>query len=39
MRVVPDQYIGILSSCMFAGMMVGAIGWGACEFRTVNITE
>ncbi|KIL00200.1 hypothetical protein PAXRUDRAFT_821900 [Paxillus rubicundulus Ve08.2h10] len=28
---VPDSYIGILSSSMFAGMMVGAIGWGTCS--------
>ncbi|KAI0322023.1 MFS general substrate transporter [Amylostereum chailletii] len=28
---VPDNYIGILSSSMFAGMMVGAIGWGTCS--------
>ncbi|KAF8840797.1 MFS general substrate transporter [Paxillus ammoniavirescens] len=28
---VPDSYIGTLSSSMFAGMMVGAIGWGTCS--------
>ncbi|KIJ17575.1 hypothetical protein PAXINDRAFT_175426 [Paxillus involutus ATCC 200175] len=28
---VPDSYIGTLSSSMFAGMMVGAIGWGSCS--------
>ncbi|KAN0074636.1 Major facilitator superfamily domain containing protein [Tylopilus felleus] len=28
---VPDNYIGTLSSSMFAGMMVGAIGWGSCS--------
>ncbi|KAF8547038.1 MFS general substrate transporter [Imleria badia] len=28
---VPDNYIGTLSSSMFAGMMVGAIGWGTCS--------
>jgi hypothetical protein len=28
---VPDNRIGILSSTMFAGMMIGAIGWGTCE--------
>ncbi|KAF8125767.1 MFS general substrate transporter [Boletus edulis] len=29
--LVPDNYIGTLSSSMFAGMMVGAIGWGTCS--------
>ncbi|KJA23266.1 hypothetical protein HYPSUDRAFT_137939 [Hypholoma sublateritium FD-334 SS-4] len=28
---VPDSYIGALSSSMFAGMMLGAIGWGTCS--------
>ncbi|KAJ7701373.1 major facilitator superfamily domain-containing protein [Mycena rosella] len=28
---VPDNYIGILSSVMFAGMMIGAVGWGTCS--------
>ncbi|KAJ7250029.1 major facilitator superfamily domain-containing protein [Mycena haematopus] len=28
---VPDSYIGIASSAMFAGMMLGAIGWGTCS--------
>ncbi|KAL4081150.1 major facilitator superfamily domain-containing protein [Scleroderma citrinum] len=28
---VPDSYIGVLSSSMFAGMMVGAVGWGTCS--------
>ncbi|KAH9020563.1 MFS general substrate transporter [Lactarius deliciosus] len=28
---VPDNRIGILSSAMFAGMMIGAIGWGTCS--------
>ncbi|KDR82970.1 hypothetical protein GALMADRAFT_238679 [Galerina marginata CBS 339.88] len=28
---VPDSYIGGVSSSMFAGMMVGAIGWGTCS--------
>ncbi|KAI0953359.1 hypothetical protein AcW1_007597 [Taiwanofungus camphoratus] len=27
---VSDGYIGTLSSSMFAGMMVGALGWGTC---------
>ncbi len=27
---VPDNYIGAVSSSMFAGMMFGAIGWGTC---------
>ncbi|KAI0269991.1 major facilitator superfamily domain-containing protein [Gloeopeniophorella convolvens] len=26
-----DNHIGILSSTMFAGMMIGAIGWGTCS--------
>ncbi|KAH9480727.1 putative MFS-type transporter PB1E7.08c [Psilocybe cubensis] len=28
---VPDSYIGAVSSSMFAGMMLGAIGWGTCS--------
>ncbi|KAI1790173.1 MFS general substrate transporter [Ganoderma leucocontextum] len=28
---VQDRYIGLLSSSMFAGMMFGAVGWGACS--------
>ncbi|KAJ7868296.1 major facilitator superfamily domain-containing protein [Mycena leptocephala] len=28
---VPDSYIGIVSSAMFAGMMIGAVGWGTCS--------
>ncbi|KAF8907387.1 major facilitator superfamily domain-containing protein [Mucidula mucida] len=28
---VHDQYIGILSSSLFAGMMLGAVGWGTCS--------
>ena len=28
---VPDHYIGTLSSSMFAGMMLGAVGWGTCS--------
>lgn len=28
---VPDSYIGVLSSSMFAGMMFGAVGWGTCS--------
>ncbi|EIN12783.1 MFS general substrate transporter, partial [Punctularia strigosozonata HHB-11173 SS5] len=28
---VSDNMIGSLSSSMFAGMMVGAVGWGACS--------
>lgn len=27
---VRDSYIGSLSSSMFAGMMLGAVGWGTC---------
>ncbi|EJD34854.1 MFS general substrate transporter [Auricularia subglabra TFB-10046 SS5] len=28
---VSDHVIGVLSTCMFAGMMIGAIGWGTCS--------
>ncbi|KAF9262990.1 MFS general substrate transporter [Marasmius fiardii PR-910] len=28
---VSDSLIGVLSSSMFAGMMVGAVGWGTCS--------
>lgn len=28
---VPDSYLGAVSSSMFAGMMVGAVGWGTCS--------
>ncbi|KIM54189.1 hypothetical protein SCLCIDRAFT_1222239 [Scleroderma citrinum Foug A] len=28
---VPDSLIGALSSSMFAGMMIGAVGWGTCS--------
>ncbi|KAJ6460397.1 MFS general substrate transporter [Mycena vitilis] len=28
---VPDNYIGIVSSAMFGGMMLGAVGWGTCS--------
>ena len=28
---VPDSYIGTVSSSMFAGMMIGALGWGTCK--------
>ena len=27
---VPDSFIGYLSSSMFAGMVIGAVGWGSC---------
>jgi hypothetical protein len=30
MRSVPNSYIGALSSSMYAGMMLGAVGWGTC---------
>lgn len=30
---VPDSYIGLVSSSMFGGMMVGAVGWGTCMLR------
>lgn len=29
--LVPDSYIGSVSSSMFAGMMIGAVGWGTCS--------
>ncbi|KAJ6508275.1 MFS general substrate transporter [Mycena sanguinolenta] len=28
---IPDNYIGVVSSAMFAGMMLGAVGWGTCS--------
>ncbi|KIJ54356.1 hypothetical protein M422DRAFT_25278 [Sphaerobolus stellatus SS14] len=28
---VPDSYIGALSFSLFFGMMLGAVGWGACS--------
>ncbi|THH07777.1 hypothetical protein EW145_g3153 [Phellinidium pouzarii] len=28
---VSDNHIGYLSSSLFAGMMIGAIGWGSCS--------
>ena len=31
---VPDSYIGTVSSSMFAGMMVGAVGWGTCKVNS-----
>ncbi|KAF9525470.1 major facilitator superfamily domain-containing protein [Crepidotus variabilis] len=35
---VPDNYIGAVSSSMFAGMMVGAVGWGTCSDLMGRIT-
>lgn len=32
MHSVSDSVIGYLSSAMFAGMMIGAVGWGSCMF-------
>ena len=29
---IGDQWIGLVSSCTFAGMMVGALAWGSCEW-------
>lgn len=29
-QLVSDTYVGSLSSSMFAGMMIGAVGWGTC---------
>ena len=37
--VVPDNRIGILSSTMFAGMMIGAVGWGTCEFFSLLLVN
>lgn len=28
---IADNYIGVLSAAMFAGMMIGAVGWGTCS--------
>lgn len=28
---ISDRWIGLVSSCTFAGMMVGALAWGSCE--------
>jgi hypothetical protein len=28
---IGDQWIGLVSSCTFAGMMVGALAWGSCK--------
>lgn len=33
---VPDNYIGSLSSSMFAGMMIGAVGWGTCRHLIIH---
>jgi hypothetical protein len=35
---IGDQWIGLVSSCTFAGMMVGALAWGSCECRKVRTT-
>ncbi|RXW16530.1 hypothetical protein EST38_g9327 [Candolleomyces aberdarensis] len=35
---VPDSYIGLVSSSMFGGMMIGAIGWGTCSDLMGRIT-
>ncbi|KAJ2935233.1 hypothetical protein H1R20_g1861, partial [Candolleomyces eurysporus] len=35
---VPDSYIGMVSSSMFGGMMIGAIGWGTCSDLMGRIT-
>ncbi|SCV70168.1 BQ2448_1562 [Microbotryum intermedium] len=29
---IGDQWIGLLSTSIFAGMMLGAAAWGSCEF-------
>lgn len=35
--LVPDGRIGALFSSMFAGMMIGAVGWGTCECRVSDV--
>ncbi|KAG2009508.1 membrane transporter, variant 3 [Coprinopsis cinerea AmutBmut pab1-1] len=35
---VPDSYIGAVSSSMFGGMMIGAVGWGTCSDLMGRIT-
>jgi hypothetical protein len=30
---ISDRWIGLVSSCTFAGMMMGALAWGSCEYR------
>lgn len=37
--LVPDTYIGVVSSSMFAGMMIGAVGWGTCESTLILISN
>jgi len=36
---VPDSYIGTVSSSMFAGMMIGAVGWGTCKSISILTTN
>jgi len=31
---VSNELVGFLSTSMFGGMMVGALGWGTCTFRS-----
>ncbi len=31
--LVPDRYIGAVSSSLFCGMMFGAVGWGTCTWN------
>jgi hypothetical protein len=33
---ISDRWIGLVSSCTFAGMMVGALAWGSCESLLPN---
>jgi len=35
---VPDNYIGTVSSTMFGGMMVGAVGWGTCTSNSPDLS-
>ncbi|EAU86401.2 membrane transporter [Coprinopsis cinerea okayama7 len=37
-KPVPDSYIGAVSSSMFGGMMIGAVGWGTCSDLMGRIT-
>ena len=36
---VPDSYIGTVSSSMFAGMMIGAVGWGTCKSISIPANQ
>lgn len=34
---ISNQWIGLVSSCTFAGMMVGALAWGSCESALISL--